>query len=562
VGSKVIRNVTKILKATSGRLFGRVTSGTGRAEELLPADVRTLLSVYSTTQVDTALTAKADLVGGVVPTAQIPAIAITEYLGSVASQAAMLLLDGDRGDWCLRSDLGTAWVLSSDDSSLLASWTQLLYPTAPVTSVAGRTGAVTLSTSDVSGLGSLATQSGTFSGTSSGTNTGDQNLFSTIAVSGQSDVVADATGDTLTLVAGTNISITTNAGSDSITINNTASGLSGTGSVDNAVLRADGTGGATLQSSAIVIDDLFTASPNNTVNFVCMKPTGGTTNVGVAIVPKGAGAVSLAVPDGASTGGNVRGDYSVDLQLDRNAAAQVASGTHSGQGGQRNTTSGVRCFTWGQGNTNSGTNQGVFGEFIVASGRASLVGGGVHSVSAAVAVIGGHRHSDTGAACASFGCDALADLPNQIVTGGTRFSTNGDNQVTAAIPLRVSTTNATPTEMSIGNSWDGNTSRLALRNNSAWAFEVTIIARSTSGANHASFVRRGLIYRNANAASTTIEGSVQTVGTDIASGGVSGWAVSITADTTNGALKIEFTGQAATSIRVTGLLQMAEVGFA
>jgi hypothetical protein len=74
-------------------------------------------------------------------------------------------------------------------------------------------------------LGTLATQSGTFSGTSSGTNTGDQNIFQTIAVSGQSDVVADSATDTLTLVAGTNVTITTDAGTDSVTIN--ASGGSG-----------------------------------------------------------------------------------------------------------------------------------------------------------------------------------------------------------------------------------------------------------------------------------------------------------------------------------------------
>ena len=178
MGSKVIRNVTNILKATSGRLFGRVTAGDGRAEELAASDVRTLLSVSTTSETAILLADKADLVGGVVPTAQIPAIAITEYLGSVASQATMLALVGDRGDWCLRSDLGTTWVLSSDDSTLLASWTQLLYPTAPVISVASRTGAVTLSNTDISGLGTLATQSGTFSGTSSGTNTGDQNLSS------------------------------------------------------------------------------------------------------------------------------------------------------------------------------------------------------------------------------------------------------------------------------------------------------------------------------------------------------------------------------------------------
>jgi hypothetical protein len=43
--------------------------------------------------------------------------------------------------------------------------------------------------------------------------------FKTIAVSGQSNVVADAKDDTLTLVAGTNVTITTDAGADSVTLN-------------------------------------------------------------------------------------------------------------------------------------------------------------------------------------------------------------------------------------------------------------------------------------------------------------------------------------------------------
>ena len=59
---------------------------------------------------------------------------------------------------------------------------------------------------------------------------GSQNLFSTIAVSGQSDVVADSTTDTLTLVAGSNITLTTDASADSITIASTASGSGGSSS--------------------------------------------------------------------------------------------------------------------------------------------------------------------------------------------------------------------------------------------------------------------------------------------------------------------------------------------
>ncbi len=85
---------------------------------------------------------------------QLPDIAVVDYLGSVASQAAMLALTGQKGDWCTRSDLGTNWVITGSTPSSLSSWTQLSYPTAPVTSVAGKTGAVTLTSSDV-GLGNV-----------------------------------------------------------------------------------------------------------------------------------------------------------------------------------------------------------------------------------------------------------------------------------------------------------------------------------------------------------------------------------------------------------------------
>tara|TARA_R100001015_G_C4635340_1_gene204756 strand:- start:5750 stop:10666 length:4917 start_codon:yes stop_codon:yes gene_type:complete len=56
------------------------------------------------------------------------------------------------------------------------------------------------------------------------TGIGDQDLFKTIAVAGQTDVVADSPTDTLTLVAGTGMAITTNAGTDTITITNSSPG--------------------------------------------------------------------------------------------------------------------------------------------------------------------------------------------------------------------------------------------------------------------------------------------------------------------------------------------------
>lgn len=54
--------------------------------------------------------------------------------------------------------------------------------------------------------------------TSASNGTGGSPAFGTLAVSGQSSVVADSLSDTLTLIAGSNVTLTTDAASDSVTI--------------------------------------------------------------------------------------------------------------------------------------------------------------------------------------------------------------------------------------------------------------------------------------------------------------------------------------------------------
>jgi len=571
VGGKIIRNIAKVFKSATGVLFGRSTAGIGPGEELSPSQVRTMLDALTSVEIAAAyqpVGTYATLVGGTIPTAQIPAIAITEYLGSVASEAAMLALDGDRGDWCNRSDLGTMWVLSADDSTLFASWTQLLYPTAPVTSVAGRTGAVTLSDTDISGLGTLATQSGTFSGTSSGTNTGDQNLFGTIAVSGQSSVVADAASDTLTVVAGTNISITTDAATDTITITNTASGLSGTGGVDNAVLRADGVGGATLQSSSFVMDDIYTASPNNTVNFVCVKPTGGTTNVGVAIVPKGTGAFSLSVPDGTATGGNARGANAVDLQTSRTAATHVASGSRSiVLAGENNTASGQYSIVGGFGSIGStrtavslGYECTVNGSDGVALGMRNTAGvnafacGRDNAASSTYAIAMGWNNTASGEMTVAIGTRSVASRPGEYSFGAGRFSSNGDAQYVRLLP-RVLTTNATPTEILLNGT--ASTSRLTITSGKLFAFTARISGIKSDGTAAAHYVRKGTIKNVAG--TTTLVGSIETIGTDVEDNAATD--VAITANNTTDALQIDVTGIAAETWRWVAVVEGVEIGY-
>ncbi len=100
------------------------------------------------------LASKADLVGGVLATSQLPALAITSFLGVVASEPDMLALTGQLGDFCARSDTSGMYVVTGDDPTRTNSWTEISYPPAPVTSVNGQTGGVVIGKSDL-GLGSV-----------------------------------------------------------------------------------------------------------------------------------------------------------------------------------------------------------------------------------------------------------------------------------------------------------------------------------------------------------------------------------------------------------------------
>jgi len=92
---------------------------------------------------------KADLVGGVIPSSQISAIAITEYLGIAADQAEMLALVGQLGDWCHRTDLEKAFIIIGEDTTDPASWKEWPMPISPVISVNGQTGVIVLGRADV-----------------------------------------------------------------------------------------------------------------------------------------------------------------------------------------------------------------------------------------------------------------------------------------------------------------------------------------------------------------------------------------------------------------------------
>jgi hypothetical protein len=107
------------------------------------------------------------------------------------------------------------------------------------------------------------------------------------------------------------------------------------------------------------------------------------TNSGIAIVPKGSGAITVQIPNGAATGGNARGGSSCDLQRSRTSATQVASGSLSFiGGGQNNTVSGSNSAVIAGGSATFGNTVSGIGSIIGAgtrnniTGNASFIGNG------------------------------------------------------------------------------------------------------------------------------------------------------------------------------------------
>jgi hypothetical protein len=437
MGSKVIRNVTKILKATSGRLFGRVTAGTGRAEELTPADVRTLLSVSTTAEIAAAY----------------------QPIGSYAASVH------------------------------------------------------THTTADITGF---------------------------------SEAVDDEVASLL--VAGTNISITYNDVSNTLTITNTASAGSGdvvgpASAVDNAAVRFDTTTGKLIQDASWIIHDNLTASPNNTVNHACLEATGATTNVSVSIKPKGTGSFSLDVPDGTSTGGNARGAGAVDLQRTRSANTSVASGTNSFLGpGSNGWATGERstslCSGRASGNDSFAFRGTASGDSAIAFGPSSTSSNSYTNAfgfgASATALFASAFGVATASAEGSFACGRES---NSRIYGSFAFASLGDvsgrgNKQMMMVLLRNSTSGTTPAELFA----DASSARLTVPSGKVLHAMIFVSGSKNDGSAVATYSR---MYAVKNVGGTTSEVfAPQTLGTDTAAG----TSIAITANNTNDALQISVTG--------------------
>jgi hypothetical protein len=356
-------------------------------------------------------------------------------------------------------------------------------------------------------------------------------------------------------------------------------------------LRGDGTyatpagGGLTEFTEAET-----TAAPNATVAVNSLTPVAGTTNADFAIVPKGTGAILGNIPDNTSTGGNKRGAGAVDLQLNRASASQVASGTNSfvagisctasgNQGaaaiGDRNVSSGVFSFSagalstasnnastaLGQQSTSSAVASFTTGLQNTSSGNYSFSSGGESTASSQYSFVHGNKSAASGDTSFALGTHVTTNS----VTGrfsrgygrGAGFGAQGETQKSDFF-LGIRTTNDTATTVTVAGGAASTTNQVILSNNSAYRFKGTIIGKQSGSTNVAAWDVDGLIVRGANAASTTLSlGNVTLVQNTPAWG-----TPTLAADTTNGGLRVQVTGAAATNIQWTAIIETTEVIYA
>lgn len=361
------------------------------------------------------------------------------------------------------------------------------------------------------------------------------------------------------------------------------------------ILVADSTQAVGLNYKAVI--------PNAVTSDNVIPRYDGATGTPVPIQDSG-----MLIADGGAiqstpSGGNARGANAIDLQVDRNAATQVASGQNSTlAGGQRNTASAAfatasggftnvasansATVSGGASNTASASHAAVGGGLSNSAAGlvSSIAGGNTNSTSAAAteATVGGGNGnaasatyatisggiSNAGSGSASAigggqanaasgiysaipgGSSAAANKWGQMAHASGQFAAVGDAQTSEVLLRNVTTDGST-----VGLFLDGGTlpSYLTVPNNTTWLFSGYVVGRSNAG-NSKIWSVVGGIKNNAGVVTVVAAATVTALFTDA---GV--WSNPTATAGVNTDLSIQVTGTAATTIRWLCWLRLVEV---
>ena len=344
--------------------------------------------------------------------------------------------------------------------------------------------------------------------------------------------------------------------------------LDHTGSGGGITLSSDGTD-LLLDGTAVGGDpDLYSDSANGSA----VTPT---SNAGGAYN-------SVAIGNGADIGFGRGESIAIGTDALANGSQAIALGKAAtvGSGGSFATALGRNSLANGTSATAIGTSYASGTDSLaaaIASNSSSYGATGSNSVAigqtvkstATAAVSIGRNAIASGQDSVAIGLQCTADASNSIalgsysstkgVKGRIAFSGVSSNYQQGTFVLAKQTSDATASVLTYNTASASTDNQVVLPNNSAYAFHGTIVARqqASQGTECAAWKVEGLIRREGSAGTTVLVNSATTVLDN-----TPGWGMALSADTTNGGLKVEVTGAASTNIRWVATIHTSEVTYA
>lgn len=367
----------------------------------------------------------------------------------------------------------------------------------------------------------------------------------------------------------------------------------------------------TFNNKQNAIADWTTAFNSGTQATSSWSATNAAANVNAAIRPKGTGALIAAIPDGAVTGGNSRGQYAVDLQMRRANQERVATGNYSVisggysnrihpqagaygiycaigggnnndcyggnastiAGGDSNRTTYDKCFIGGGTSNQVNVNHGVVsgGQSNTVSGDTAAIGGGQTNTASGAhsTVCGGLSNTASGQyAKIGGGANATAALFGQKAHASGQFAAGGDAQAHELVWRRLIT--GAPvggTELFLNGS---SLAAVLPSTNAIWQGIIDIAAICTATGNGTTLTGdvEATSYKvtiKRIGTTTSLVGTVQEIGTTNADTSMASGVFTIDNNDTNESLRIVYTSPvtagSTTTIRVVATFRGLQIQY-
>jgi hypothetical protein len=239
------------------------------------------------------------------------------------------------------------------------------------------------------------------------------------------------------------------------------------------------------------------------------------------------------------------GVFGLSAQISSTSSSYGAKSTHGIAIGKNTVANGSYGVSVGSFNSQTGQGGLIIGYSNTSTGTGSMIVGYVSKALADYSLAAGYY-------------SGANEIGKYAYASGTFSAGSWGTAQQGTFVLRSDTTDATPEALTTDNAAAGTTNQIILPNNSAYAFHGTIVARqqASQGTACAAWKIEGLIRREGSAGTTVLVNSATTVLDN-----TPGWGMTLSADTTNGGLKIEVTGAAATNIRWVATVHTSEVTY-